>query len=139
MTFPWHIYPEAEFENIGVHFLAFEGTGSLSVPDHIAMDCTYFSTTNEEATAAAHELGHVCTGSFYNVYATVDSRQKRENKADRYAIHRYIDGDILRAVIGDGLPDYEYLAEYFGFTPAFMQKAVCYYVHGNLDVEHYCP
>lgn len=29
------------------------------------------------------------------------------------------------------------LAEHFGFTEAFMKKAVCFYTHGNLATELY--
>ncbi len=86
----------------------------------------------------AHELGHVHTGSFYNIHASLPLRRKYENKADRYAIERYIDkGELLR-VLQSGLTQYHQLAHHFGFTEDFMKKAVCYYIHGNLAVEQYC-
>ena len=34
----------------------------------------------------AHELGHCCTGSFYNQWATADCRRRHENVADKWAI-----------------------------------------------------
>lgn len=138
MIMPWHIYQEAEEDGVAVLFYPFREQISISMPDGIGMDCNQTHTTDVESTAAAHELGHVCTGSFYNVHATIDHRQKHENRADRYAIQRYIDKQDLLARLdsGETLPQ---LADHYGFTEDFIRKAVCLYVHGNLDVKHYCP
>ena len=77
MILPWHIYQEAEADGIQVHFLRFEEQASMSMPGHIGIDTSKLPTTAEESTAAAHELGHDCTGTYYGVRST---REERQNK-----------------------------------------------------------
>lgn len=136
MYLPWHIYEEAEADGVDVHFLKLETQGSLSVSDNIVVDASKLPTTAEETTAAIHELGHCNTGSFYNVYSPIDNRRKNENNADRYAIKRYINKEELLTMLEQGEQPYE-IAMYYGLTEAFIRKAICYYVNGNLAVEAY--
>lgn len=137
MLLPWHIYEEAEADGVGVHFLSMEAQPSLSIPGHIAMDPRRLPTTAEETTAAAHELGHVNTGSFYNVFSPFDDRRRCENKADRAAIIRHIDREELLGLLRRGVTQPWELSEHFGFTEEFMKKAVCLYTCGNLSPEDY--
>lgn len=137
MLMPWHIYQEAESDGVGVHYLHMETQCSMSVPGHIAIDPDKMETTADEVTAAAHELGHVNTESFYNIYSPVDDRRRCENRADRYAIQRYIDKDTLFSLMERGVTQLWELAEYFGFTEDFMKKAVCFYTYGNLAADLY--
>lgn len=90
-----------------------------------------------ERTHLCHELGHCETGSFYNRYAAVDSRQRHENRADKWAIRRLIPVDALDNAIACGCTDLWELADHFGVTEPLMRRAVCYYVHGNLATELY--
>ena len=137
MIMPWHIYQEAEADGVYVHFMRMESQPSLSIPNHMAIDITKLPTTAEESTAAAHELGHINTGSFYNIYSICDNRRKCENSADRAAIQRYIDKDELFGLLKRGITQPWELAEHFGFTEDFIKKAICLYIHGNLAVEYY--
>ena len=137
MILPWHIYQEAEADGIQVHFLHFEELASVSIPGHMGIDTSKLPTTAEESTAAAHELGHGCTGAYYNVHASREERQKHENTAEKYAIRRYIPREALIEAVKGGMTEYWQLAEYFGFTENFIRKAVCLYCFGNLDVEQY--
>ena len=137
MILPWHIYREAEEDDVEVHFMSMEEQSSISIPNHIGIDPSKFSTISQECTVAVRELGHVNTGSFYNIYATIENRRKLENRADRNAIERYIDKQELKRLMHSGVTQYDRLARHFGFTEDFMKKAVCLYVHGNLAVEHY--
>lgn len=137
MVMPWHIYQEAEADGVDVHFIKMEEQASLSVPGHIAIDLARLPTTAEEATVAAHELGHINTGSFYNIHSVCDNRRKCENRADRAAIQRYIDKEELMQLLKRGITQPWELAEHFGFTEDFMKKAVCFYTHGNLATELY--
>ena len=84
-----------------------------------------------------HELGHCLTGSFYNIHTAVDSRQRHENRADKWALKHLIPVDELDAAVANGCSEIWELAEHFGVTEQFMKKAVCYYVHGNLATELY--
>lgn len=137
MIMPWHIYQEAEADGVDVHFLSMEEQASISVPGHIAIDKRKLPTTAEEATAAAHELGHVNTGSFYDIHSKYANRRKCENRADRAAIRRHIDKDELMGLLKRGITQPWELAEHFGFTEDFIKKAVCLYTHGNLATESY--
>lgn len=137
MLLPWHIYEEAEADGVGVHFLPMESLRSLSVPGHMAIDPGRLPTTAEETTAAAHELGHVNTGSFYNIYSPCDDRRRCENQADRAAILRHIDREELLGLLRRGVTQPWELSEHFGFTEDFMRKAVCLYTQGNLDPEEF--
>lgn len=137
MILPWHIYAEAEEYGVGVHFMEMEKRVSLSVPGNFVMDTRRLPTTEQETTAAAHELSHVLKHAFYNVHSPIDNRQKCENKANRHAILHYVDGDELQSMMEREDYDLPQIAQHFGFTEDFMKQAICYYVHGNLDVEHY--
>lgn len=132
MILPWEIYREAEEKGIEVHFMRFEEIAAVSAPGHIAIDTDKLPTTAEETTAAAHELGHSCTGTYYSADAPAEERQKKENLAERYAIQRYLPREHLLSAIRSGMTEYWQLAEYFGFTEAFIRKAVCLYCCGNL-------
>ena len=92
-------------------------------------------TEAQERTQLAHEIGHCETGSFYSRYVKVDSRQRHENRADKWAIHRLIPSDRLNEAVSQGHTEIWELAEYFEVTEDFMRKAVCYYTHGNLATE----
>ena len=132
MVLPWQGYREAEEQGIAVHFLEFEEIAAVSAPGHMAIDTTKLPTTAEETTAAAHELGHGCTGTYYQADDSQEARQKQENAAERYAILRYLPREELFRAIRSGLTEDWQLAEHFGFTESFIRKAVCLYRFGNL-------
>lgn len=94
-------------------------------------------TGAEEKTQLAHELGHCETGSFYTRYIQVDSRQRHENRADKWAIRKLIPVENLDTAIAEGHTDIWDLADYFGVTEDFMKKVICYYTHGNVASELY--
>ena len=137
MILPWEIYREAEEDGIQVHFMTFEEQASLSLPGHIGIDTSKLPTTAEESTAAAHELAHGCTGTYYNVHSSAEERRKHEVVAEKYAIRRYITREALFAAVNSGMTEYWQLAEYFGFTESFVKKAVCLYAFGNLAADQY--
>ena len=91
----------------------------------------------QERVHLSHELGHCVTGSFYNIYAAVDHRQRHENRANKWAIQTLIPVDALDSAIAEGCTEVWELAERFQVTEDFIRKAVCLYVHGNLAEELY--
>ena len=91
----------------------------------------------QEKIHLSHEIGHCVTGSFYNIYAAVDSRQRHENRADKWAIRQLIPVDALDDAVAHGVTEFWELAEQFDVTEEFARKAVCYYVHGNVAAELY--
>lgn len=94
-------------------------------------------TEAQERTQLAHEIGHCETGSFYSRYIKVDSRQRHENRADKWAIQKMISEEALDDAVAQGYTETWNLAEYFNVTEEFIKKAVCYYTHGNLATELY--
>lgn len=136
------LYALAKQRNIEVLTFPMPKNGSMSIMDHkgrcaIGMDPGVLDGGVRERVHFSHELGHCITGSFYNIYAAVDSRRKQENKADKWAIEHLIPVKALDDAIAEGCTEYWELAERFGVTEAFIRKAVCYYVHGNLATELY--
>lgn len=142
MTNILQLYDYAEQHNIDVDWFSMDQAISLSMPlpcggYGIAIDPWKVKTVSEEIVILGHELGHCIKGAFYNKYATCDIRQKHENHADKWEIEHLIDPDELNEAMAGGCDEIWSLAEHFGVTEDFMRKVVCWYVHGNLDVEHY--
>lgn len=136
------LYRYAEKQNITVDRFPLPETGSLSLMTedgdcYIAMDDSPAMRGAVERVHLAHELGHCETGSFYSRWTMVDSIQRHENRADKWAVKKLITESQLDAAVADGHTELWDLAEYFGVTPAFMRKTVCWYTHGNLAAELY--
>ena len=136
------LYALAEKENIGVLRFPLPNTGSMSVMDEwgqcsIGMDPGVQDGGALERVHLGHELGHCVTGSFYSRNTAVDSRQRHENQADRWAVQNLIPVDDLDQAVAEGCTELWELAERFDVTEEFVRKAVCLYVHGNLATELY--
>ena len=104
---------------------------------YIGIDPRIQTGDSQERVHLSHEIGHCVTGSFYNIYAARDCRQKHENKADKWAIQNLIPVEALDNAVANGITEFWQLAEWFGVTEEFAKKAVCYYVHGNLASDLY--
>ena len=136
------IYRITKQKNITVDRFALNKREALSVMDEdgdcfIAIDPGKILNETEERTKLTHEIGHCATGAFYNQFSNYDCRQRQENKADKWAVKYLIPVDDLDTAVANGCTEIWELAEHFGVTEQFMQKAVCYYVHGNLATELY--
>lgn len=136
------LYDFAEQHNIEVIQFPMKENGSMSVmltdgDCFIGMDHSVQDGGVQELVHLGHELGHCVTGSFYNIHAAIDCRQRHENRADKWAVQHLIPVDDLDQAVADGYTEIWELAEHFGVTEDFMRKAVCYYVHGNVATELY--
>ena len=136
------LYEFARQENIGIYVFPMEKSGSMSVMDetgrcHIGMDESVLDGDIQERVHLSHELGHCATGSFYNIHAAIDCRQRHENKANKWAIRALIPVEALDDAVAGGCTEIWELAERFRVTEEFMRRAVCYYVHGNVAAELY--
>ena len=136
------LYEFAKQQNIEVFPFSLPETGSLShMSDcgscYIALDDSVRDGDVQERVHLSHELGHCVTGSFYNIHAAVDCRQRHENKANKWAIQALIPVEELDNAIAEGCTEVWELADRFGVTEDFIRKTVCYYVHGNLAAELY--
>lgn len=103
----------------------------------IAIDPHKLQSESDERNKLTHELGHCCTGSFYNQFSDFDCRQRHENRADKWAIEQLIPVEELDDAVAGGCTEIWELAEHFQVSEDFMRKAVCWYTHGNLAQELY--
>lgn len=136
------LYNLAKQQNIEVLQFSLKDNGSISMMSengscYIGMDESVRDGAAQERVHLGHELGHCMTGSFYSIHTAVDSRQRHENKADKWAVQKLIPLEDLDAAISHGYTQTWELAEYFGVTETFIKKAVCYYTHGNLATDIY--
>lgn len=131
------LYALAEREGIQVDCFDLEKRESLSFVDedgdcYIAIDPMKLRSSIEEKDKLGHEMGHCCTGSFYNRYAACDVRQRHENRADKWEIETMIPREAFFAAIRRGITDRWELAEHFEVTERLMEKAMCWYKYGRL-------
>ena len=136
------LYDYAEQQNIAVIRYPMKENGSMSLmledgSCFIGIDDSILDGGVQERVHMTHEIGHCVTGSFYNIHAAVDCRQRHENRADKWAVRHLISVEDLDEAIAQGCTEIWELAERFGVTEQFMRKAVCLYVHGNVATELY--
>ena len=137
-----NLYDLAKQQNIEVLSFPLPGNESMSVMLEdgrcfVGMDESVRDGGVQERVHLSHELGHCITGSFYNRYAAIDHRQRHENRANKWAIRALIPVEELDDAIAEGCTEIWELAERFQVTEAFVRKAVCLYVHGNVAEELY--
>lgn len=94
---------------------------------YIGIDYSGLESESEERVHLAHEVGHCVTGAFYNRHSTFDLIAKHENRADKWAIKKLLPFDEMKAAMQKGYTNPWELAEYFGVTEVFIQKAFAYY------------
>ena len=136
------LYSLASGQNIAVLRYPMKENGSMSLmePDgtcYIGMDDRVLDGGTQERMHLGHELGHCMTGSFYSRHTAVDSRQRHENRADKWSVRRLIPKPALDAAIAEGYTERWQLADYFGVTEDLIKKAVCLYTYGNVAAELY--
>ena len=137
-----NLYDLAKQQNIEVFSYSMPLNASMSVMMEdgtcvIGMDESVRDGGVQERVHLSHELGHCVTGSFYNIHAAVDHRQRHENRANKWAIQALIPVEALDDAIAEGCTEVWELAERFQVTEDFIRKAVCLYVHGNVAAELY--
>jgi len=136
-----HLHHLAEAARIPILLLSLPECESISLQD--PEGCCWIGMDPDLPTGAsknvhlAHELGHCFTGSFYNIHAAIDHRQKLEHQADKWAIETLIPPAAYSAALSEGDTELWQLAERFNVTEDFARKAVCWYQNGNLAVEAY--
>ena len=78
----------------------------------------------------AHEMGHCMTDSFYEGYSPFELRAKHENKSNAWAVKKIVPFKELCRAVKDGCRELWELAEYFGVSYSFMEKAI------NIHAQH---
>ncbi len=113
------------FEVVEIHTRALKA--AVFQTGYVFVDLDKFESDAELKCALAHELGHIETGSFYNVYSLYDNWEKCEYKANKRAVELLMPyHDVLRAIhLGYWSP--WALADYFDVTQEFAQMAIDMY------------
>ena len=106
-------------------------------PDNIVSMSVRFSDgskviglSNEESAshtkyeALAHELGHCMTDSFYAGYSPFELRAKHEHRANTWAVNKIVPFNELCDAVRHGCRELWELAEHFGVSNSFMEKAI---------------
>lgn len=105
----------------------------------VFLDRDRIETSAEEAVTLLHEGGHCATGTTHSIVSPFDLIEKHEYKADKWAVQDAVSRVELDNARRAGYREIYELAEYFNLTEDFMQKVVCWYDHGNLNVNAYYP
>ncbi len=80
----------------------------------------------------AHEMGHCMTESFYAGYSSFDARAKHEYRANKWATDFIIPFEDLCEAVKNGIRETWALAEHFGVSQSFIEKAITIHAHrGN--------
>lgn len=123
------LYNIAEDENIAVFFMPMPQSRGVVLDKGngyvIGLDTA--SSPAEEKVILAHELGHCMSGGGYDLHGDSLVRIRLERRADRWAIERLVPLTELQAAIKQGDEAVACLADRFGVTEDFMQKAIKHY------------
>lgn len=84
-------------------------------------------TLADETCIAAHEAGHIMTGTTHKVDSPCDLVARHEEKASRWAIEHVIPYNDYIHALHNGIYEIWDLAEYFGVNESFMRKTIHYY------------
>ena len=90
----------------------YEDYESHTVSDYTKLECF------------AHEMGHCMTDSFYAGYSPFELRAKHENRANAWAVNRIVPFSDLCDAVKGGCRELWELAEYFGVSQSFIEKAI---------------
>ena len=122
------IYQDCDKKGIDIDYYPMKIAKSLAFPEGwIVIDVDKIDNSIEEKEILAHEEAHIETGSFYNVYSSLDIKAKHERKAEKATIKKLIPKNELIDAIQCGFIDHWELAEYFGVSDKFMLKAMEFY------------
>ncbi|MBR2478952.1 MAG: ImmA/IrrE family metallo-endopeptidase [Clostridia bacterium] len=122
------LYKLAEENNIPIDETCPESLISMSV--RLSDGKKIIGLSNDENTVytklecLAHEMGHCMTDSFYAGFSPFELREKHEYKANVWAANEIVAFPALCKAVNDGMRELWELAEHFGVSHAFMEKAI---------------
>lgn len=128
-----HLYQIASDSGIFVDNFDTKEVESFSMPNVVVLNKKKLRTSKDVKVHLAHELGHCKTGSFYNI-KTLETRERMEYRADRWAIKKLIPFAKLIAALQSGITERWELAEHFNVTEDYIDKAKTYYESNLLQI-----
>ena len=127
------LYAIADKNKISVfHYPAYP-LKAISIPSSIGIDADAIQTRAEEKEVLAHELGHQMRDAFYTIETSLETKQRTEERATRWAVLALIPADELKKALHDGCTEIYQLAERFDVSCEFMAEAIrIHKVKGNI-------
>ena len=122
------LYERAASEGVEIDEVEMRELRAVSFPEGwIAIDRRRYENDTEYKCDLAHELGHIETGSFYNIYSPFDLREKHEHKANKRAAEILMPLDEVRTALRRGYRTSWALAGWFDVTIEFAEMALGMY------------
>lgn len=131
-----HLYKIAYDNNIMIDNFNTRELESFSMPNIVVLNKNKLRTTKSLKVHLAHELGHCQTGSFYNIN-TLETRERMEYRADRWAIKKLIPFPAFLNALENGITERWELAEHFNVTEDYIDKAQKLYEEKLLEFNYY--
>ena len=117
------LYDIAAENGVDVDHLKLKTMKAFSVPGNIVIDLSQLPTLAELKVCLSHELGHELRSAFYNIRNTLETRERQEERANRWAVENLIPVEDLKAAVESGCKTTYELAEYFDVTEDFIREA----------------
>jgi len=127
------LYEEIQADNIIVANHNMECSQSRATTIKVAsgygvfIDNSRFASRTEEFCVAAHEYGHASTGTTHKVYSPYQLVSQHEYRAYKWAVQKVIPWRDFLSALNNEITATWNLAEHFGVTEDFMQKAIYVY------------
>lgn len=84
-------------------------------------------TEIEEKETLAHELGHCEFGGFYSRHTKIDTVERHERRADKWAFYKLLPPAWVRGCVKRGICEVYRIADEAGVSCEFALKALSYY------------
>lgn len=114
----------ANDEDIKIDFFPMKEIKVVSLTNAIALNPKKVETNRELKVILAHELGHHKRNAFYKISSTLETRERQEEKATRWAVDTLLPAEEIKKAFKKGYTEVWQLAEYFDVTEAFVNEAV---------------
>lgn len=131
------LYDLAAENNIQIDHRRIKTMIAFSIPGSIAIDLSQLQTLAETKVCLSHELGHEFKNAFYNLRNTFETRERQEERANRWAIHNLLPVSDLKCAVESGITEVWELAEHFDVTEDFIRDALrLYTMEGSLETAN---
>lgn len=119
------LYERCQDEGIEVDERCMRELRAVSFPEGwIAIDRRRYRDDTDFKCDLAHEIGHIETGSFYNILTPFEIRERCEHKANKRAVQILMPVDDVRRAMRRGYRTPWAMAECFDVTQEFVEMAM---------------
>ena len=131
------LYDLAAENNIQIDHRRLNTMKSFAIPGNIIIDLSQLQTLAETKVCLSHELGHEFKSAFYNIRNTFETRERQEERANRWAVHNLLPVSDLKCAVESGITEVWELAEHFDVTEDFIRDALrLYTMEGTLETAN---